>query len=93
MGDYETIPPMYKKFILEVDKIRDEIAQACAHTQGHMKNAWSEMVSWSPCFAFYCFLFISLVHTNNMKSFLSLSDKCYGLILTLMSLMPLSLHL
>ena len=31
-----------------------------------MKNVWSELVSCSLCFVFYCFYFFSLVHTNNM---------------------------
>jgi hypothetical protein len=43
--------------LLEVNMTRDEIAQAYTYTQRHMNDAWSEMVSCSPCFAFYSFLY------------------------------------
>ena len=39
--------------ILEVNRTRDEIAQARTHTQRHMNNAWSEMVILTPCLALY----------------------------------------
>ena len=40
--------------LLEVNKTRGDIAQARTHTQMHMNNAWSEMVSSTPCLALYC---------------------------------------
>ena len=41
---------------LKINKTRDEIAQAYTHTQRRVNNAWSEIVSCSPCFAFIAFL-------------------------------------
>ena len=42
------------------------------HIQRHMNNAWSEIVSYSTCFAFYCF--------SSFPLFLG-SCKQYGIIL------------
>ena len=57
---------------LEANKTRDEIAQARTQTPRHMNNAWSEMVSCSPCFAFYCFSscpwFIQTIWDNSYPS-------------------------
>ena len=44
-----------KTQIMDINKTKDKIAQAYRHTQMHMNNVWSEMISCSPCFAFYCF--------------------------------------
>ena len=41
-------------FLLELNRTKDEIAQARTHTQRHMNNAWSEMASYTPCLALYC---------------------------------------
>ena len=54
--------------LLEFNKTKDENTQVKIHTKRHMNNAWSEMVSWSPRFSFYCFFF---VHINNMGLLLS----------------------
>ena len=40
--------------ILELNRTRNEIAQALTHAQRHMSNAWSEMVILTPCLALYC---------------------------------------
>lgn len=46
--------------VLDVNRTADEIEQAYTHTQKHMNNVGSEMISCSPCFAFYYFyVFIS----------------------------------
>ena len=47
-------PPCCLLRILDINRTRDKIAQAYTHTQRHMNNAWSEMVSCSLCFVFYC---------------------------------------
>ena len=39
---------------MEVNRIGDEIAQAWTHTEGHMNNTWSELVSSTSCLALYC---------------------------------------
>ena len=77
--------------LLEVNRARDEIAQAYTHTQMHMNNVWSEMVSCSP---FFC-LFIVFLHFFG-------SYKQYGIThiplptsvvaLFLLFHMPLSFH-
>ena len=41
-------------YLLEINRTRDENAQARTHTQRHMNNACSEIVSCSLCFAFHC---------------------------------------
>ena len=79
--------------VLETSRTRDEIAQAYTHTQRlDMNNAWSEMVSCFPCSAFHCFSpllwFVQTILDNSYPSL----DQRYGLILTLLSLMPLSLY-
>ena len=43
---------VYTPNVFEINRINDEIAQACTYTQRHMNNAWSMMLSCSPCFAF-----------------------------------------
>ena len=40
--------------LLELNRIRDKIAQARTHTQRLMNATWSEMVSSTPCIALYC---------------------------------------
>ena len=40
--------------LLELNRTIDEIAQARIRTQWYMNNAWSEMVSSTPCVAYYC---------------------------------------
>ena len=40
--------------LLKHNKTRDHIAQADIHTQRHMNNAWSEMVTLIPCLDLYC---------------------------------------
>ena len=42
--------------LLKVNMTRDESTQAYTHTQRHMNNAWSEMMSCSLCFVFLVFL-------------------------------------
>jgi hypothetical protein len=70
--------------MLDINRTRDNIAQAYTHkcTQRHMNNAWSEMVSCSPCFAFYCFSslhwFIQTIWENSYPSW----DSHYNLIIT-----------
>ena len=54
--------------------------------------AWSEMVSYSPCFAFYCFSSFPWIMQTIWDNLLSLLDQRCGLILTLLYLMPLPLH-
>ena len=49
------------KHLLELNRTRDEIARANTHTQRHMNNAWSEMVSSTPCLALYCYAEIGLL--------------------------------
>ena len=41
------------KFILEVNKNEDQIAQVYTYTQRHMNNVWSEVVSSTPYLVFY----------------------------------------
>ena len=53
--------------LLEVNRITDHIAQAHTYTQRHMNNAWSEMVSSTPCLVFYCSFstwFIQIIWDN-----------------------------
>ena len=40
---------------LDINKTRYKIAQVYRYIQWHMKDAWNEMISCSPSFAFYCF--------------------------------------
>jgi hypothetical protein len=53
-----------RKLILEVNKTRDELAQARSHTQRYMNNAWSEMVSSTPCFALHWYFLIWFIQTT-----------------------------
>ena len=41
------------QYLLHINRTTYKIAQACIHTQKHMNNAWSEMISHSHCFAFW----------------------------------------
>ena len=78
--------------LLEVDMASDENAQATTYTQRHMNNPWSEMISCSPCFAFYYFSSLSwFIQTTWDISYPSYQRS--GLILTLLLLMSLSLRL
>ena len=75
-------------YLLERKRTRDEVAQARTHTQRCMNNDWSEMVSCSPCFAFYCFSFCPwFKQTLWNNSYPSWSD-----VVALLFLMPSSLH-
>ena len=78
--------------LLDINRTRDKIAQAYRHTQRHMNNAWSEMISCSSCFAFYCFSsfqwFIQTIWDNSYHS----SNYHHSLILTFFFLTPLSLY-
>ena len=75
----------YELFVIEklLESIGDQIAQAQTLIQKLMNNAWSEMVSCSPCFAFYCFFslhwFTQTIWDNSYPS----SDYHGCLILTL----------
>ena len=73
--------------LLEVDMASEENAQARTYTQRHMNNPWSEMISCSPCFAFYYFSSLSWFiqttwdisypsHTNVMALFLPYCFSC-----------------
>lgn len=68
-------------FVLDVNRTRGKIAQACTHTQRYMNSAWCEMVSCFPCFVCYSFStfqwFIQTLWDNSYPS----SDWCCGLIL------------
>ena len=78
------------QLLLDVNRTRDKIAQAYTHTQRHMNNAWSEMVSCSSCFACCCSSsFLWFLQTIWDSSYPSL-DLHISHILTF--LMPLSLH-
>ena len=72
-----------------LESIKDKIAQAQTPIQRHMNNAWSEMVSRSPCFVFDCFSslhwFTQTIWVNSYPS----SDQHGSLILTLFFLMLL----
>ena len=64
--------PISWYILLEVNRTRDENAQARTHTQRHMNNAWSEIASCSLCFAIYCFSsfpwFIQTIWDNSYPS-------------------------
>ena len=49
--------------LLEVNGTRDEIAQACTHTQRHMNDVWSQIISCSLCFPVYCSSFLLFIQT------------------------------
>ena len=61
------------KALLNINRIRDKIAQAYTHARRHISNTWSEMVSCSPYFAFYWFssfhLFIQIISDNFLSLF------------------------
>ena len=66
--------------LLDINKIRDTIAQTYRHTQRLMDNAWSEMILCCLCFVFYCFSsfhwFIQIIWDNSYPSL----DYHYSLI-------------
>lgn len=43
--------------MLKHNRTRDQSVQANTHTQIHMTNIWSEMVTLTPCLALYCIIF------------------------------------
>ena len=78
--------------LLDINRTIDKIAQAYKNTQRHINNAWSEMVSYSPCIAFYCFSsfhwFVQTIWDNSHPSL----DYHYSLIITSLFLLPLPLY-
>ena len=55
--------------ILGINRTRDKIARAYTHTQRHMNNAWSKMVSCSPHLFFFFFLKKKIVFLGSYKQF------------------------
>ena len=87
VGSFRQRLHLNKLFLFEVNKTRDEIAQAYTHAKRHMSNVWSDMI-----FVFNCLFsftwFILTIWDNSYPS----SDHCCGLFPTLLFLMPLPLH-
>ena len=52
--DYTFKINQFKCPLLEINRTVYQIAQAYIHTQRHMKDVWSEMVSSTLCLALYC---------------------------------------
>ena len=63
--------------LLEANRTRDEIAQAYTPIQRHINIIWSEMISYSHCFFFYC-LFSSLWFIQTIHDYFV---SPYGLVL------------
>ena len=78
--------------LLLLGSIGDEIAQAWTPIQWHMKNAWSELISCSSYFVFYCFYSLHWFTQRIWDNFYPSSDQHDSLTLILLFFMSLPLY-
>ena len=76
--------------ILKHNRTRDQIAQANIHTQRHVNNDWSEMITSTSCLALYC-TFPPWFKQSIWNISTPTSHKPYGFIQTLFILIPLTI--